>query len=126
MGRNKYSQGEIDQIRKLLKMKCSANRFKQKAIRHELRTEYEFNISDFGEQGKAFGPEELDAALQRRAIVILDDATIADMKARRAELKAKLEAERAAENAGEAAEGETTDWQQALKEWEDYYNDLPQ
>ena len=44
---------------------------------------YEFNISDFNEQGKAFGEEDLQAAIQRKAIVILDDATIADMKAKR-------------------------------------------
>ena len=44
---------------------------------------YEFNISDFNEQGKAFGEEDLQAAINRKAIVILDDATIADMKEKR-------------------------------------------
>ena len=108
MGRNKYSQSEIDQIGKLLRLKCKANRLKQKQIRHELRTEYEFNISDFGEQGKAFGYEELQLALQRGAIQILDDATIADMKAKRERDRQK--------DAGEA------EWQKAMKEWNEYYN----
>ena len=83
MGRNKYSQDEIGKIAKLLRMKCKGNRLKQKEIRHELRTEFEFNISDFNEPGKPFGPDELYAAIDRRAIQILDDATIADMKAKR-------------------------------------------
>lgn len=89
MGRNKYSEKEIKEIGKLLKRKASSNRFQQKQIRHTLRTEYEFNISDFGEQGVAFGYDELQAAVQRGAIKILDDATIAEMKARRAEMKEK-------------------------------------
>ena len=36
MGRNKYSQSEIGKIAKLLRMKCKANRLKQKEIRHDL------------------------------------------------------------------------------------------
>ena len=81
MGRNKYSQSEFDAIARLLSLKGSANRAKQKEIRHQLRVGYEFNISDFNEPGKAFGEAELDAALERGAILILDDATIADMAA---------------------------------------------
>lgn len=126
MGRNKYSQQEIGQIARLLRMKCSANRLKQKEIRHELRTTFEFNISDFNEQGKPFGPDELYAAIDRRAIQILDDATIADMKAKR-ERDRQRDAE-AAETARQLAiangelpaEPETTDWQQAMKEWQEW------
>ena len=55
MGRNKYSQSEFDAIARLLSLKGSANRAKQKEIRHQLRVGYEFNISDFNEPGKAFG-----------------------------------------------------------------------
>lgn len=84
MGRDKYSQSEVDAIRRLLRKKCAGNRFQQKEVRHILRTEYEFNISDFGTQGKAFGPDELDECVRRGIIVILDDATIASMKAKRA------------------------------------------
>ena len=47
MGRNKYSDSEIQGIAKLLRLKNCANRAKQKEIRHKLRVEYEFNISDF-------------------------------------------------------------------------------
>lgn len=67
----------------LLGKKCAGTRFQQKQIRHQLRTNFEFNISDFGEQGKAFGPDELDRCVERGIIKILDDATIAAMKEKR-------------------------------------------
>ena len=118
MGRNKFSQSEINMIGKLLKRKASGTRFQQKMIRHTLRVDYEFNISDFGEQGKAFGYDELQAALQRGAIQILDDATIEAMKKKHAELKAKLEAQREAQA---IERGEAVDWQQVQKEWDEYY-----
>lgn len=118
MGRNKYSQSEIGKIASLLRMKCKANRLKQKMIRHELRTEYEFNISDFNEPGKPFGPDELYAAIDRRAIQILDDATIADMKAKRERDRQRDEEARRAEAAANGEQPDsTTDWQQALEEW---------
>lgn len=122
MGRNKYSQSEIFEIAKLLKLKTRANRLKQKNIRHELRVNYEFNISDFNEPGKNFGLEELYAAIERRAIIILDDATIAEMKAKRERDKVR-DAEQARIDAEQnGMQPATTDWQQALKEWEDYYD----
>ena len=114
MGRTKFSQSEAASIRRLLHMKCKANRFKQKAIRHELRTVYEFNISDFGTPGEAFSDISFDAALERGAIEILDDATIADMKAKRARDKARDAAERAAATPYDVS----ADWQKALEEWE--------
>ncbi len=109
MGRNKYSAGEIKEIGKLLRLKNAGNRLQQKMIRHDLRVDYEFNISDFNEPGKAFGEEELQAAIKRGAIQILDDATID---------KARDEAERQKEA---VASGEQTDWQEAMKEWNEYY-----
>lgn len=119
MGRNKYSAKEIHEIGILLRKKCSGNRLQQKEIRHLLRTEYEFNISDFGEQGKAFGEDELQAAVRRGAIHILDDATIEAMKAKRARDKAR-DAAAAAEQA--TAEGEQTDWQEAMRQWQEWEN----
>ncbi len=118
MGRNKYSAGEIKEIGKLLRLKNAGNRVQQKMIRHDLRVDYEFNISDFNEPGKAFGEEELQAAIKRAAIQILDDATIEAMKAKRARDKARDEAERQKEA---VASGEQTDWQEAMKEWNEYY-----
>ena len=117
MGRNKYSQSEIDGIAKLLRLKNAANRARQKEIRHQLRTQYEFNISDFNEPGKSFGEKELLDAIQRRAIHILDDRTIADMKAKR-----QRDRERdAAEREQEAIQtGEQTDWKEAMKQWEEW------
>lgn len=117
MGRNKYSQSEIDGIAKLLRLKNAANRARQKEIRHQLRTQYEFIISDFNEPGKAFGEKELLDAIQRRAILILDDRTIADMKAKR-----QRDRERdAAEREQEAIQtGEQTDWKEAMKQWEEW------
>lgn len=118
MGRNKYSAGEIKEIGKLLRLKNAGNRLQQKMIRHDLRVDYEFNISDFNEPGKAFGEEELQEAIKRGAIQILDDTTIEAMKAKRARDKARDEAERQKEA---VASGEQTDWQEAMKEWNEYY-----
>lgn len=117
MGRNKYSASEIKEIGKLLRMKNASNRAQQKLIRHQLRVDYEFNISDFNEQGKAFGDVELTEAIKRGAIMILDDATIADMKAKRAHDKARDEAARQAEA---VKAGEQTDWQEAMKQWQQW------
>ena len=118
MGRKKYSVGEIKEIGKLLRLKNAGNRLQQKMIRHDLRVDYEFNISDFNEPGKAFGEEELQDAIKRGAIQILDDATIEAMKAKRARDKARDEAEKQKEA---VASGEQTDWQEAMKEWNEYY-----
>lgn len=90
MGRNKYSQHEIDIIAKLLRRKNAGTRYQQKMIRHQLRVNFEFNISDFNVQGKAFGEEDLHEAIRRGAIQILDDATIADMKEKRERDKIKF------------------------------------
>mgnify|MGYP007129680630 CR=1 FL=1 len=117
MGRNKFSQTEIIQIAKLLRLKNAGNRAQQKQVRHELRVNYEFNISDFNEPGRAFGEDELQAALDRGAIQILDDATIANMKAKRARDRERDEAERQRQA---VESGEQTDWQQAMREWEDW------
>lgn len=114
MGRNKFSQQEIHEIGRLLRLKNAGNRLKQKMIRHDLRVDYEFNISDFNEPGKAFGEEELQQAIQRGAIQVLDDATIAAMKAKRARDKARDEAEMQQEAKAEGA----VDWKEAMKEWE--------
>lgn len=117
MGRNKYAEGEIKAIAKLLRLKNAGNRAQQKEIRHQLRVNYEFNISDFNEQGKAFGEEELNEAIRRGAIQILDDATIADMKAKRARDKARDEALKQKEA---VSSGEQTSWQDAMKEWQQW------
>ena len=78
MGRNKFSQSEVNAIRRLLALKNKANRFGQKQISH------------------------------------LDDATIADMKAKRAR-----DRERDAAAQAEAAPiSEGSDWQEAMKQWQ--------
>ena len=117
MGRNKYSDSEIQGIAKLLRLKNCANRAKQKEIRHKLRVEYEFNISDFNVPGRAFGEQELYDAIHRGAIRILDDQTIADMKAKRARDRERDEAARMQDA---VADGEQTDWQEAMKQWQDW------
>ena len=104
---------------KLLRLKNSVNRGKQKLLRHELRVDYEFNISDFNEPGKAFGEEELQDAVKRGAIQILNDATIEAMKAKRARDKARDEAAR--EQAA-VESGEQTDWKKAMEEWNEWEN----
>uniref|UniRef100_A0AB33J6Y1 Uncharacterized protein n=1 Tax=Prevotella sp. GTC17259 TaxID=3236795 RepID=A0AB33J6Y1_9BACT len=122
MGRTKFSQQEIKQIARLLRLKNEGNRFKQKMIRHDLRVEFEFNISDFNVPGKAFGEAELQDAIQRGAIEILDDKTIADMKEKRARDKARDEADRARQA---IEQGEATDWQEAMKEWQEWEDSQP-
>ena len=117
MGRNKFSQREIDIIARLLRKKNAGTRYQQKMIRHDLRVKFEFNISDFNVQGQAFGDQELYAAIERGAIQILDDATIAAMKERRAQ---KREAEVAA---NPTPQDPNADWEAALKEWNDYYGE---
>lgn len=117
MGRNKYSDSEIQGIAKLLRLKNCANRAKQKEIRHKLRVEYEFNISDFNVPGRAFGEQELYDTIHRGAIRILDDQTIADMKAKRARDRERDDAARM-QDAVEA--GEQTDWKEAMKQWQDW------
>ncbi len=119
MGRNKFSAQEIKEIKALLRRKNSTKRFGQKLIRHTLRVDYEFNISDFNEPGKAFGEAELDAALERGAILILDDATIVDMKEKRARDRARDEALRMQANPPE----EGTDWKKAMEQWQQWENE---
>lgn len=117
MGRNKFSQHEIDIIGMLLKKKCAGTRFQQKEIRHQLRVNFEFSISDFNEQGKAFGYDELQDCIKRGVIKILDDATIADMKAKRARDR---ERDQAMAEQDAVEQGEVVDWKEALKEWEEW------
>ena len=87
MGRNKYSAGEIKEIGKLLRLKNAGNRLQQKLIRHDLRVDYEFNISDFNEPGKAFGEKARDEAEKQKDAI---------------------------------ASGEQTDWQEAMKQWNEW------
>lgn len=123
MVRNKFSQHEIDVIRKLLNRKMSGNRGGQKMVRHTLRTVFNFNISDFNVEGKAFGPLDLDECIRRGRIHILDDATIETMKLRYAEKKKHEESLKQAEA---IANGEIEDWQEVLKQWNEYYNITPE
>ena len=123
MGRKKFSEREIGIIRKLLHSKMVSKRGQQKMVRHTLRTVFEFNISDFNVQGKAFGPEDLDECVRRGRIQILDEATIEAMKRRHAEKKQHDESLRQAEA---IANGEAVDWQQVLKEWNEYYSQNPE
>ena len=118
MGRNKFSNKEIKIIRKLLGRKMAGNRFQQKMVRHTLRTVFEFNISDYNVQGKAFGPSDLDAAVNRGAIQILDEATIEAMKLRHIE---KNQYETTLQQADAIADGQTENWEDVLKEWNAYY-----
>lgn len=123
MGRKKFSQREINIIRKLLGRKMADNRAQQKMVRHTLRTVFEFNISDFNIQGKAFGPSDIDECIRRGRIHILDEATIEAMKLRHAEKKLHDEALNQAEA---IADGEVVDWQKVLEEWNEYYANNPE
>lgn len=121
MGRNKFSQREIDVISKLLSRKMAGTRFQQKMVRHTLRTTFEFNIADFNIQGKAFGPDDLQECVRRGRIQILDEATIEAMKKRHAEKRQRDEALRQAE-----ADGKEENWQEVQKQWDEYYAQHPE
>lgn len=123
MGRNKFSQREIDIIAKLLGRKMAGNRTQQKMVRHTLRTVFEFNISDFNVQGKAFGPSDLHDAVRRGAIRVLDEATIETMRLRHAE---KVQHEKTLVQAEAIADGEVIDWQAVQREWDEYYAQHPE
>lgn len=123
MGRNKFSQREIDIIAKLLARKMAGTRFQQKMVRHTLRTGFEFNIADFNIQGKAFGPEDLHECIRRGRILVLDEATIDAMKKKHAEKRQRDEALRQAEA---VADGEAVDWQAIQKQWDEYYATHPE
>lgn len=116
MGRTKFSQHEIDIIAMLLRRKAAGTRFQQKQIRHQLRVNFEFSIADFGEPGKAFEEPELREAIKRGAIQILDDATIAAMKEKRARDRERDEAAKMEEAVAEGA----VDWKEAMREWEQW------
>lgn len=118
MGRNKFSQREIDIIGKLLRRKMAGTRFQQKMVRHTLRTTFEFNISDFNVQGKAFGPDDLNECIRRGIIHVLDDATIATMKQRHEE---KRQREEVLQQAEAVANGDVVDWQEVQRQWDAYY-----
>lgn len=121
MGRNKFSAREIEIIGKLLKRKCAGTRFQQKEVRHKLRVDFEFNIADFNIQGKPFGYDDLQECIRRERILILPDDIIEAMKAKRARDRERD----AALAAANAPEEEKTDWQEALKEWDQYYEEHP-
>ncbi|MBO5749319.1 MAG: hypothetical protein J6R36_00020 [Bacteroidaceae bacterium] len=123
MGRSKFSQREIDIIEKLLRRKMAGTRFQQKMVRHTLRTTFEFNISDFNVQGKAFGPDDLLECVRRGRIKILDEATIEAMKLRHAEKRQRDEELRLAES---VADGEEVDWQEVQRQWDEYYSQHPE
>lgn len=119
MGRNKFSQREIDMIARLLRKKNAGNRYQQKMIRHDLRVHFEFNISDFNVQGQAFGEQELYAAIERGAIHILDEVTIEAMKKKRARIREVEKMKQ--EGQQDQQEGSPGNWEAVLKEWEEYY-----
>lgn len=124
MGRNKFSQREIDIIYKLLGRKMAGNRSQQKMVRHTLRTVFEFNISDFNVQGKAFGPNELTDCIRRGCIHVLDEDTIEQMKLRHAEKRRHDEA--MLDQAEAIADGEVVDWQEVQRQWDEYYRLHPE
>ncbi len=122
MGRKKFSQREIEIIGKLLRRKASGTRHQQKMVRHTLRTVFDFNISDFNIQGKAFEYDDLQECIRRGRIHILDEATIEAMKQRHAEKRMHDETLKQAEA---VANGEVTDWQEVLRQWNEYYAQNP-
>lgn len=69
-GRSTFTQAEIDQIRRLVREKQTADRDRQKSIRARLRS-MGFQISDFADY-PGFVESDLDDLIKRRTITVIN------------------------------------------------------
>ena len=69
-GKNRYSDNDAKCIRKLLNQKVVAERNEQKRIRHQLRSRYEFYISDFVHSKKGFNSNDFEELVKSGRITI--------------------------------------------------------
>ena len=71
-GRRKFSRAEVKQIRAIL-LKIRQGELKvQKRLRHRLRDEYRFYISDFDQSRRGFTRNDLDV-LVSSGVIEIDD-----------------------------------------------------
>jgi TDG/mug DNA glycosylase family protein len=74
VGRSRFSRGEADGIRRLLREKGTADRDKQKALRAQLRRNYDFYISDFTAESGGFTASDFHELVARGAIEVADNS----------------------------------------------------
>ena len=70
-GRADFTQAEMDEIRRIVRLKAGASVSRQKQLRHQLRT-LDFHIADFGYQGHGFREADLDRLLTKGHVRITD------------------------------------------------------
>jgi hypothetical protein len=73
MGRRSFSRDEIDQLRRLIREKQTADRTRQKTLRSRMRA-IGFYISDFSTDSAGFVVSDLDDLVSRGVITITDVA----------------------------------------------------
>lgn len=73
-GRSAFTRSELDQIRRLLREKQTADRDRQKSIRARLRS-MGFRISDFADYS-GFVESDLDDLIARGTITVIEDAPV--------------------------------------------------
>lgn len=72
MGRNTFTQSEIQELRRLILEKQMADRSRQKSLRARMRT-IGFYISDFSADSAGFVASDLDDLITRGVITVSDD-----------------------------------------------------
>jgi double-stranded uracil-DNA glycosylase len=73
VGRWTFTRRELDEIRRLLVQKGTADRDCQKAIRDRLRRRFDFYISDFTSRTDGFTASDLDDLIESGTVEILDE-----------------------------------------------------
>ncbi len=69
-GRNRFTAGEADAIRDLLRRLRRADREEQKRLRNRLRQRLCFYISDFDQSRTGFTEADFDSLIERGAITV--------------------------------------------------------
>jgi hypothetical protein len=72
VGRSSFNPAEVDELRRLLREKQTADRSRQKALRARMRR-IGFYISDFASDYKGFVVSDLDELIRRGTITVVDD-----------------------------------------------------
>ena len=75
MGRSSFTQAEIDELRRLIREKQTADRSRQKALRARMRR-IGFYISDFASDYGGFVVSDLDGLISRGTIEVIESAAV--------------------------------------------------
>lgn len=75
MGRSSFTSAEIDELRRLIREKQTADRWRQKTLRARMRR-IGFYISDFASDYKGFVVSDLDELIGRGTIEVTESASV--------------------------------------------------